>query len=123
MLATVSIAYVAATDTDPLVAASFPSCVSGVEHAHIHPSWRGFARTDLTDGGDRWTATFADVPVGSRQRFRINDPNGCSENPTGAVTRGISANGVALTDEVDTPGTGTEPGLAFTISADGTVTP
>jgi hypothetical protein len=122
-LATVTIAYVAATETDAEVAASFPACVAGVEHTHIHPSWRAFARIDLTDAGDRWTVTFSDVPAGVRQRFRINDPNVCSENSTGAVTRSISANGVALTDVVDTPGSGTEPGVAFTAAADGTVTP
>jgi len=121
--ATVSFVYVAPTTTDPQVAAQFPSCVTGIERTHLHPSWRGFARTDLIAAGDRWTATFSDVPVGSRERFRINDPNVCPENPTGAVTRNIFANGVPLTEVVDTPGSGIEPGLAFTVAADGTVTP
>jgi hypothetical protein len=121
--ATVNIVYVAPTTTDPQVAAQFPSCVTGVQASHLHPSWRDFARVDLTAAGDRWTATFSDVPVGSRERFRINDPNVCPENPTGAVTRNITANGVLLTAVVETPGTGIEPGLAFTVAADGTVTP
>jgi hypothetical protein len=121
--ATVTIVYAAPTTTDPQVAAQFPLCVTGIERTHLHPSWRGFARVDLTAAGDRWTATFTDVPVGSRERFRINDPNVCPENPTGAVTRNISANGVALTAVVDTPGSGVEPGVAFTVAADGTVTP
>lgn len=35
----------------------------------------------------------------------------------------VFANGVLLTRIVDTPGNGTEPGLAFTVSASGGVTP
>lgn len=119
--ATVSFEYVAPTATDPRVAAQFASCVTGIERTHLHPSWRGFARIDLIAAGDRWTVTVSDVPVGVRHRFRINDPNVCPENPTGAVTRGILANGVPLTGVVETPGP--EPGLAFTVAADGTVTP
>jgi hypothetical protein len=122
--ATVTFAYEAPTAIDPGVAARFPACVQGVAHTHMHPGWRGFEHVALSaDGAGRWTTTFTDVPVGSRERFRVNDPNVCGENPTGAVTRNVLANGVRLTNVVDTPGSGVEPGLAFTVAADGTVTP
>lgn len=44
-------------------------------------------------------------------------------DPNGASTMNVFANGVLLTRIVDTPGNGTEPGLAFTVSASGGVTP
>jgi hypothetical protein len=119
----VTFEYVAATSTDPSVAERFGSCVQGVGATHIHPSWRGFERFDMTAAGDRWTITFPDAPVGSRERIRVSDPNACAENATGASTRSVFANGVPLTDVVDTPGSGIEPGLAFTLSDDGTVAP
>ncbi len=122
--ATVRFVYAASTTTDPDVAASFPSCVQGVGRTHIHPGWRGFSRVDMTAvGDDRWEVAFDDVPVGVENRIRVSDPNVCAENPTGAATRGVSANGVVLDRIVDTPGTGVEPGLAFSVAADGTVTP
>lgn len=121
--ASVVIAYEASTVIDPQVAAGFPACVEGVRRTHLHPGWRGFAGVDMSDEGGRWTATFADVPVGSRQRFRINDPNVCDEHPTGAVTRDVFANGVLLTEIVDTPGSGVEPGFSFAVAEDGAVTP
>jgi hypothetical protein len=62
------------------------------------------------DGPDHWTITFDDVLVGVEQRFRINHPNNCDLNATGATTTGITANGVTLTREVGKPGNGIEPG-------------
>ena len=47
----------------------------------------------------------------------------CATDPNGASTENVFANGILLTDIVGTPGNGTEPGLAFTVAADGTVTP
>jgi hypothetical protein len=44
-------------------------------------------------------------------------------NSTGASTEGVMANGVTLNRVVDTPGSGIEPGLAFSVSPDGIVTP
>ena len=120
---TVQFVYVAATTTDPQVAAQFPNCVNGVGRTHIHPSWRGYPVVFLTAAGDRWNITFTDVPVGSENRIRISDPNVCAQNPTGASTQNVFANGVRLTRIVDTPGSGIEPGLAFQVDANGTVTP
>lgn len=122
--ATVEFVYEASTAVDPEVEAQFPECVEGVGRTHIHPGWRGFDRFDMTAvGADRWEIAFDDVPVGTEQRIRVSDPNVCAENPTGAATENVRANGVLLTRVVDTPGAGVEPGLAFTVSADGTVTP
>ncbi|MEE8147710.1 MAG: hypothetical protein V3T24_08915 [Longimicrobiales bacterium] len=59
------------------------------------------------------------APAGSRV-------HGCEPialNATGASTEGVSANGTVLTRVVDTPGTGIEPGLAFEVAAEGSVTP
>ncbi len=122
--ATVVFSYVAPTVTDPAVVAMFPQCVQGVNVTHLHAGWRDFRAFALTAmGPDRWEITFIDVPVGSEQRIRISDPNTCALNATGASTEGVSANGTVLTRVVDTPGNGIEPGLAFEVAADGSVTP
>ena len=122
--ATVVFSYAAPTATDPAVTAAFPQCVQGVNVTHLHPGWRAFQAFALTAiGADRWEITLSDVPVGSEQRIRISDPNTCALNPTGASTEGVSANGTLLSRVVDTPGTGIEPGLAFEVAADGSVTP
>ena len=121
---TVEFVYLASTTIDPAVQNAFPSCVSGVGVTHIHPSWRGFARVNMRAAtSDRWEIGFDDVSVGDSLRIRISDPNVCANNPTGAATQNVSANGAALTDIVDTPGSGIEPGLGFSVAADGTVTP
>ena len=123
-MATVNFVYRAATTTDPDVQAMFPDCVSGVGLTHIHPGWRGFARVFMSAfGAMEWRISFVDVPVGSEQRIRISDPNTCALNPTGASTENVFANGVLLERIVDTPGAGTEPGLAFTVDANGNVQP
>ena len=122
--ATVVFSYMAPTTTDPAVAAMFPQCVQGVNVTHLHAGWRDFEAFALTAmGPDRWEITFTDVPVGSEQRIRVSDPNACAINATGASTEGVSANGTVLTRIVDTPGTGIEPGLAFEVTADGSVAP
>ena len=74
-------------------------------------------------GSDLWQITFTDVPIDERLSIRVSDPNVCAENATGAATRNVSANDVRLVEVVPTPGTGTEPGLAFTVNAGGAVTP
>jgi len=122
--ATVAFSYLAATAPDPAVQQQFPQCTSGVGRTHIHLGWRGFSRIDMTAvGSDRWEIAFTDVPIGSEQRIRVSDPNTCDTDPNGASTQNVFANAVRLTRIVDTPGNGTEPGLAFAVSADGTVTP
>ena len=74
-------------------------------------------------GATLWQITFTDVPIGVRLSLRVSDPNVCTENPTGAATQNVFAGDVLLVDIVPTPGSGTEPGLALTVSPDGTVTP
>ena len=74
-------------------------------------------------GSDLWQITFTDVPIDIHVSIRVSDPNVCVENATGAATRNVFANEVRLVEVVPTPGTGTEPGLAFTVSADGRVIP
>ena len=94
--------------------------MSGVGATHIHPSWRSFAGIPLTPvPPDRYELTFADVPIGTRVSFRINDQNSCDENPTGAVTRNVFANDVRLVQNATTPGNGDEPGYALTVAAGG----
>lgn len=122
--ATVRFVYRASTSPRTDLPADRQDCVRGVGHTHIHPSWRGFARIDMTPvGADRWEIAFSDVPVNARQSIRVSDGNACDENPTGAATRNVFANDVLLVEVVPTPGSGTEPGLAFTVSPDGRVTP
>lgn len=122
--ATVNFVYMAATTRDAAVAMQFPACIAAVGATHFHPSWQSFGRVNMTAvGTDRWEITFSSVPVGSRERLRVSDPNACDTDPNGASTENVLANGVLLTDVVDTPGNGTEPGLAFTVDAAGNVTP
>ena len=63
------------------------------------------------------------VPIDVLQSIRISDPNVCADNPTGAAIQSVSANAVLLTNVVDTPGSGVEPGLSFTVDANRQVTP
>ncbi|HEV2149412.1 MAG TPA: hypothetical protein VGR37_18560 [Longimicrobiaceae bacterium] len=121
---TVEFVYRASTSIDPVVAERTPSCVNGVGRTHIHPSWHQFARFDMSaTGPDRWEISFSDVPANAEYRIRISDPNACAEDPNGASTRNVFANGVLLTRIVGTPGNGTEPGLAFRVAPDGQILP
>jgi hypothetical protein len=102
---------------------SAQACVTGVGATHIHPSWRAFAGIPLQPvPPDRYEITFDDVPVDTRVSFRVNDQNSCDENPTGAVTRNVFVNDVRLVQNTTTPGSGDEPGYAFTVASNGTVT-
>ena len=122
--ATVRFDYRASTSLTPNLSPITPTCVSGVGQTHIHPSWRGFARVDMQAiGADLWQITFTDVPIDERLSIRVSDPNVCDVNATGAATDNVIANDVLLVDIVPTPGSGTEPGLALTVDATGTVTP
>ena len=71
---------------------------------------------------ERYEMSFSDVPIGTRVSFRINDQNSCDENPTGAVTRNVFANDVRLIQNTTTPGNGEEPGYAFALRSNGSVT-
>ena len=122
--ATVRFDYRASTTVHPDLPPSTQACVNGVGRTHIHPSWRNFDRIEMQGvGTDLWQITFADVPVAERLSIRVSDPNVCAENATGAATQNVFANDVRLVDVVPTPGTGTEPGLAFTVGMGGGVTP
>ena len=120
----VEFVYEASTGIDPDVAAAHGACVIGVGQTHIHPSWLNFSRIDMTAVGmERWEITFENVPIDALQSIRVSDPNVCADNPTGAATQNVSANTVLLTNVVDTPGSGVEPGLSFTVDANRQVTP
>ncbi len=121
---TVQFVYNSSTTVDPAIQAAFPGCVNGIGRTHIHPSWQGYRLVVFdVQPPDRFTLTFTDVPVGTENRIRVSDPNACDTHVTGASTENVFANNVRLTRIVDTPGTGIEPGLAFQVSAEGTVTP
>jgi len=116
------IVFMGATARRPDLPASAQACVSGVGATHIHPSWRSFAGIPLQPvPPDRYEISFADVPVNTRVSFRVNDQNACDENPTGAVTRNVLVNDVRLIQNTTTPGNGDEPGYAFLMSSNGTV--
>ena len=120
--ATVRIVFMGATARRTDLPSSAQACVSGVGATHTHPSWRNFQGIVLQAvPPNRYEITFTDVPVNTRVSFRINDQNSCDENPTGAVTRNVFANDVQLRQNATTPGTGEEPGFAFTASATGAI--
>ncbi len=120
----VEFVYQASTSTDPDVAAAHAACVAGVGQTHIHPSWRSFSRIDMRAVGvERWEITFEDVPIDVLQSIRVSDPNVCADNATGASTQNVFANAVLLANVVDTPGSGIEPGLSFTVDANRQITP
>ena len=64
---------------------------------------------------------FTDVPVNTRVSLRVNDQNSCDENPTGAVIRNVFVNNIGLVQNATTPGNGDEPGFAFAVAPNGTV--
>jgi hypothetical protein len=122
--ATVRFVYRASTSPRTDLPPSTRDCVQLVGRTHIHPSWRDFARIDMTAvDSDRWQIAFSDVPTNARQSIRVSDGNACDQNATGAATRNVFANDVLLVNVVPTPGSGTEPGLAFSVASDGRVTP
>jgi hypothetical protein len=120
--AVVRLVFVGATARRTDLPASAQACVNGVGATHTHPSWRSFAGIPLQAvPPDRYEVTFDDVPVNTRVSFRVNDQNACDENPTGAVTRNVFVNDIRLIQNTTTPGNGDEPGFAFTVAPNGTV--
>jgi hypothetical protein len=102
--------------------AAAQACVSGTGATHTHPSWRSFAGIPLLPvPPDRYEITFTDVPVNTRVSLRVNDQNACDENPTGAVTRNVFVNNIRLVQNTTTPGNGDEPGFAFIVTPNGTI--
>jgi hypothetical protein len=123
-MATVRFAYRAATAPRTDLPASARECAAAAGRTHIHPSWRSFDRIEMTPrGADLWEIMFSDVPTTARQSIRVSDGNVCDENATGAATQNVFANDVRLVEIVPTPGSGIEPGVAFTVSPAGVVTP
>lgn len=121
-VATLRVVFLGPTTRRSDLPASAQACVTGVGPTHIHPSWRSFATVPLQAiPPDRYEITLADVPIGTRVSFRVNDQNSCDENPTGAVTRNVFANDVRLVQNTTTPGNGDEPGYALMVSASGVV--
>ena len=122
-ITTIRLVFQGSTNRRTDLPASAQACVNGVGATHTHPSWRNFAGIPLTPvPPSRYEITLTDVPVNTRVSFRVNDQNSCDENPTGAVTRNIFVNDVALRQNTTTPGSGDEPGFAFSIAANGTIT-
>ena len=96
--------------------------MDGVGVTHIHSSWRNFAASPLQAvPPDRYEIALNDTPVNMRVTFRVNDQNSCDQNPTGAVTRNIFVNNVRLVQNTTTPGNGDEPGYAFVVAPDGSI--
>jgi hypothetical protein len=119
---TVRVVFVGATARRADLPASAQACVNGVGATHIHPSWRNFEAIPLQPvPPDRYEISFTDVPVSARVSFRVNDQNACDQNPTGAVTRNVFVNDVRLIQNTTTPGNGDEPGFAFAMAPNGTV--
>jgi len=120
---TVRVVFRGSTTRRTDLPASLQGCMDGVGVTHTHPGWRNFGAFPLTPvPPDRYEISFSDVPINARVAFRINDQNFCDQNPTGAVTRNVSANDVELVQNTTTPGNGDEPGYAFMVSASGRVT-
>lgn len=116
------IVFMGATARRSDLPASALACVNGVGATHIHPSWRNFEAIPLQPvPPDRYEISFTDVPLGARVAFRVNDQNACDQNPTGAVTRNVFVNDVRLIQNTTTPGNGDEPGFAFMMAPNGTV--
>lgn len=121
-VATVRLVFRGPTARRSDLPSSAQACVNGVGATHTHPSWRGFAAIPLQAvPPDRYEITFTDVPVDTTVSLRVNDQNWCDRNPTGAVLQGVFANEVPLVQNTLTPGSGQEPGFAFTVDASGRV--
>ena len=120
--ASVRLVFMGSTTRRTDLPASAAACVNGVGATHTHPSWRSFAGIPLPAVPPyRYEITFTDVPANTRVSLRVNDQNACDENPTGAVTRNVFVNETRLIQNATTPGNGDEPGFAFTVAPNGTV--
>jgi hypothetical protein len=116
----VTFTYAAATEVDPRV--DFETCSPGgpVFTTHVHFIWLDWEdRRYMTPvGADSFEYT-DEAPVGEL-RTALHDPNVCLQGDVYVAPTTLRANGVLLTRQVPVrDGTG----LAFTVGADGTVTP
>jgi hypothetical protein len=126
--ATVTISYRASTRPRTDLPPSAQACIVGVGETHVHPSWGENYRALRASGAERWELTVNDAPVGPLLTLLVHDGNACDDNATGTVTRNVSVNDVLLTQIVSAPvlfpaGSAPEPGLAFSVSASGRVSP
>ena len=118
---TVRIIFEGATQLESDLPPAALPCVTGVGATHVHPSWRNFAAVPMIPvPPTRYELVFTDTPINTRVSFRVNDQNFCDENATGAVTTNVIVNNVRLNQNTITPVD--EPGFAFTVGPDGTVT-
>ena len=109
--------------TEHLVVAPQDEIPLALAHARrqLH---RSFGRRQVLGGQPQ---LLGKVPIGVRLSIRVTDPNLCTENDTTPdATRNVFANDVQLVDVVAIPAQGDTragTGLAFTVGADGGVTP
>jgi hypothetical protein len=121
-VATVRLVFRGPTARRADLPASAQGCADAVGTTHTHPSWRGFAAVPLQPvPPDRYELSLTDVPVGTSVSLRVNDQNWCDQNSTGAVLQNVFANDVLLVQNTLTPGSGQEPGFAFTVESGGRV--
>lgn len=121
-MATVRIVFRGPTARRADLPAAAQDCANAVGATHTHPSWRNFAGIALQPTPPAsYEIMFRDVPVNISVSFRVNDQNWCDQNPTGAVLRNVFANDVELLQNTLTPGSGQEPGFAFTVDPAGRV--
>ena len=119
---TIRLVFLGATARRTDLPPSAQACVNGVGATHTHPSWRNFNGIPLQPvPPNRYEITLTDVPLTTRVSFRVNDQNWCDRNPTGAVLQDVLVNDVRLVQNTTTPGNGEEPGVAFTLSSNGSI--
>ena len=101
-------------------------CVRAVIRTHMRASWLDFAMIDpvpVEDG--HWRMVFSSVPVDTEVQLLVFDVEACQDAASlnGSVTEIVRVNGVQLTRVVQLPFAGAANGLAFRVTADGTVIP
>ena len=81
---TVRFVYRASTSPRTDLPPSARDCVQLVGHTHIHPSWRDFARMEMTAiDSNRWEIAFNDVPTNVRQSIRVRRRKRLRSEPHG----------------------------------------
>jgi hypothetical protein len=101
-------------------------CTRAVIRTHMRASWLDFAMIDPVPVADgHWRMVFSSVPVDTEVQLLVLDVEACQDAASlnGSVTEIVRANGVQLTRVVQLPFAGAANGLAFRVTADGTVIP